>query len=126
MDSLRAGLVIYHPSDWAILLIRDARTSMWSFPKGRIEPYDRDLVDAAVRETYEETGFVLDKHYLLLTRMFETHGNTNLLYAEAKTPTLPFSSCVEQHVAEVAWVAVRDIKSIHCNFPLRAWRSRQQ
>lgn len=116
-----AGLVIYHPSVWAVLLVRDTRTNMWSFPKGRAETWDRDLVDTAVRETYEETGFVLDTHYRLLTRVFETHGNTDILYAEAKTSTLPFCTCTEQHVAEVAWIAVQDIPTIHGNFPLRTW-----
>ena len=121
MDSPRAGLVVYHPSAWAILLIRDTRTNIWSLPKGRVESYDRDLVDAAVRETYEETGFILDKHYRLLSHVFEVHGKARLFYAEAKTSMLPFSSCIEQHVAEVAWVPIQDIQSIHGNLPLRSW-----
>ena len=32
--------------------------------------------------------------------------------------------CYAQHVAEVAWVPIQDIQSIHGNFPLRLWGSR--
>lgn len=123
MNSKRdgAGLVIYHPSDWAVLLVRDTRTNMWSFPKGRAEAWDRDLIETAVRETYEETGMVLDKDYKLLTHCLEAYGSTHLLYAEATTSDLPFSYCIEQHVAEVAWVPIQDLARLKGNFALRAW-----
>lgn len=117
-----AGLVIYHPSAWAVLLVRDTRTDLWSFPKGRAEAWDRDLIDTAVRETYEETGMVLDINYRLLSRDLEAYGNTYLTYAEATTADLPFICCAEQHVAEVAWVPVHDIP-LQANFALRAWAS---
>lgn len=116
-----AGIVIYHPSDWAVLLIRDTRTNLWSFPKGRAEAYDRDLVDTAVRETFEETGMVLHVHYRLLSQYMEAYDKTRLMYAEATTANLPFISCIEQHVAEVAWVCVQDIQRLKGNHSLRAW-----
>lgn len=119
--SIGAGIVIYHPSVWAVLLIRDTRTNLWSFPKGRAETWDRDLVDTAVRETFEETGMVLHIHYRLLSRSMESYDKTRLMYAEATTANLPFTYCIEQHVAEVAWIRVEDIPRLKGNYSLRAW-----
>jgi 8-oxo-dGTP pyrophosphatase MutT (NUDIX family) len=116
-----AGLVIFHPSQSSILLVRDTRTDLWSFPKGRAESYDRDLVDTAVRETYEETGFVKDVNYRLLSHVSKLYGNTNILWAEATSPTLVFDSCIEQHVAEVAWIPISQIPHLKANSPVRVW-----
>lgn len=118
---LGAGLAIFHPTQWSVLLIRDTRTNMWSFPKGRAESYDGDLVDTAVRETYEETGFIKDIHYRLLSRTYKLYGNTNILWAEATSPTLVFSSCIEQNVAEVAWIPISAIQSINAIYVVRQW-----
>jgi 8-oxo-dGTP pyrophosphatase MutT (NUDIX family) len=116
----RAGLVIYHPHMAAVLLVRDTRTDKWSFPKGRAESYDRDLITTAIRETHEETGFVLNTHYKLTTTDWE-FTSVYLVRANALTAALPFTSCAEQHVAEVAWVHIRDILRLNGNAPLRGW-----
>ena len=45
-------LLLVHPT-------RAAWWATWSIPKGLVEPGERDL-DAAIRETHEETGLVID------------------------------------------------------------------
>jgi 8-oxo-dGTP pyrophosphatase MutT (NUDIX family) len=57
-DSARkrsAGIIVLRrvPDGWRLLLLRAFRN--WDFPKGRIEPGE-DPLDAALRETREETG----------------------------------------------------------------------
>jgi 8-oxo-dGTP pyrophosphatase MutT (NUDIX family) len=54
---LSAGIVVARREDnrWRFLLLRAFRN--WDFPKGEVEPGESPL-EAAVRETREETGLV--------------------------------------------------------------------
>lgn len=94
---------------------------MWGFPKGHPEPSDRDSLDTAVRETYAETGFVKDEHYRLLSTVAKFYENINVYWAEAFTSSLVFTSCIEENVAEVAWVPISRIPSMKCNQTVRLW-----
>ena len=55
---LAAGAVVVRPVDdgFRFLLLR--AYGYWDFPKGEIEPGDRDPLEAARREVTEETGLV--------------------------------------------------------------------
>lgn len=114
------GLVIIHPSDHCVLLVRDDRHNKWSFPKGRWEVEDADLVETAVRETREETGFLNNVHYVL-GQKFRTCARTQLVLAQALTSDLPLRSCAEHHVAEIAWIPFADVARLDGNLPLRLW-----
>lgn len=53
--------IIWHPEGLSVLFTRRTEhmrthAGQISFPGGRIEPVDADVVAAALRETYEETG----------------------------------------------------------------------
>ena len=50
---------IVYGNDSEILLVRQRDGDIWSTPGGAIEP-DEDPVDAAVRETWEETGLLVE------------------------------------------------------------------
>jgi 8-oxo-dGTP pyrophosphatase MutT (NUDIX family) len=119
------GLVILNPSKNAVLLIRDDRTQKWSFPKGRYEIYDADLLATAIRETEEETGFVLNKDYVLDNSVLRSYANTQLVLAYSLTDALPFQVCAEHHVAEVAWVPFEKIARLNHNLPLRLWAKKE-
>lgn len=56
---LSCGLLVQSPAGW--FLAHATRTPRWDLPKGRIEP-DETPLQAALRETLEETG--LDLSYL--------------------------------------------------------------
>ena len=66
-----AVAVVVVPSPDAVLLIRRAERAgdPWSghmaLPGGRRDPADQDLIDTAVRETYEEVGLQLERADLL-------------------------------------------------------------
>jgi len=55
-----AGVIIFDGDQ--VLILRSG--SKWSFPKGGLEDGE-SLMDAAIRETQEETGLVLDRDYEL-------------------------------------------------------------
>lgn len=60
--------VITFDSNARALLVRHAETGEWTTPGGMIEPYETPA-DAAVRETWEETGL-----YVELTRVIGVFG----------------------------------------------------
>jgi 8-oxo-dGTP pyrophosphatase MutT (NUDIX family) len=113
-----AGLFILHPKGDSVLLIRDDRHNKWSFPKGRKEDTDADLYATAIRETYEETGFQKDVHYIL-GKSGRSFGKAHIIVAYALTSDLPFTSCPTHHVAEVAWIPLKEIGALDANMPLR-------
>lgn len=53
---LTASAWIVHPDKAQILLIHHLKLSRWLQPGGHIEPEDRDVLNAALREAREETG----------------------------------------------------------------------
>jgi 8-oxo-dGTP pyrophosphatase MutT (NUDIX family) len=60
--------VITFDAQARVLLVRHAETGEWTTPGGMIEPYETPA-DAAVRETWEETGL-----YVELTRVIGVFG----------------------------------------------------
>lgn len=117
--------MIHHPTEQAVLLVRDIRTNKWSFPKGRSESCDIDYIDTAIRETLEETGFVQYKHYVVKNSKMRSCARTYLVDAQALTSELPFSSRKDEFVAEVAWMPISKIKAINGNLSLRMWAQKE-
>lgn len=54
----KAGTIIIEQDSSQTLLILDRRSGLWGFPKGAIEQ-NENVCQAAIRETYEETGIKL-------------------------------------------------------------------
>ena len=46
--------------DGAVLLVHRPRYDDWTFPKGKLESTDESLEACALREVWEETGFVCE------------------------------------------------------------------
>lgn len=62
-DRLVIGVAVFHPSlaDPAILIVQRAAheeflPNVWELPGGHVEATDATIIDAVVRETFEETG----------------------------------------------------------------------
>ena len=85
-----AALLRYESREPEVLLMERAsrKGDRWSgqvsFPGGREEPHDTDLLATAVRETHEEVGVDLHTSARLL-------GRTNAIRAVAKGKVLPMS-----------------------------------
>ena len=87
----------------------------WNAPSGFLD-YDEDLTDCAVREVYEETGIVIDKHdmhfftldsdpkrtnQVVLARYYANYsGDLNAITTEHSEPN---------EVEEVKWIPIQDI-----------------
>ena len=72
MPDADAAVAILHAGDnrESVLLIRrveregDPWSGHWSFPGGRCDPGDRDLLDTALRELEEECGIRLERNHM--------------------------------------------------------------
>ena len=51
-----ASAFVLHPAEAAVALILHSKIGRWLQPGGHVEPTDGSIVDAALREVYEEVG----------------------------------------------------------------------
>ena len=61
------GTVVFHQTDnyeYTFLLIKQQNTYHWGFPKGHVE-HKESRVQAALRETYEETGLEVNLYHFI-------------------------------------------------------------
>jgi len=59
-----AGLILRNPQG-QVLLVRDARSGRWGFPKGHPEKRDKNIpLNTATRECFEETGLTVNDYII--------------------------------------------------------------
>lgn len=84
----------------------------WGLPKGKVEDYDKDLKSAAIREVYEETGYILDYNYVSSFPMKSGSAKKNYLAIVKndcmKNLTRDFIEYGKEILA-VAWAPISDI-----------------
>lgn len=62
-----AGIILRNING-QILLVCDAKSGRWGFPKGHPEPIDKNMpIKTAIRECFEETRLVADVDYIIDT-----------------------------------------------------------
>lgn len=100
----------------SILLVQDATSKTWSFPRGKIGK-DEDDVKCAIRECYEETGLDLSNHIRP-----DKYMNTNM---QGKQIRIYFCTDVAMNVVEkfkpmstfeikdMKWFSVKSLKKLH-------------
>lgn len=82
----------------------------WVFPGGVVEEYE-SVVDAAVRETQEETGYMVMAHDLVSKRIFP-NSTVYINYVSCGLLSGSPSEVTDTHeVAEVKWVLPSDLKN---------------
>lgn len=62
MNYAGAGLILLSSDLTSTLLVRDARSGKWGFPKGHRETTDVSDLACATRECFEETGLTTDDY----------------------------------------------------------------
>lgn len=100
--ALSCGLVLLN-EDGEVLLAHATETRHWDIPKGAPDPGENDR-DAALRETREETGLVLDSHALIELGRFPYRRDkelhlfaTRLRRAEVALDTLTCTSMFKSY-----------------------------
>jgi len=74
------GTILLNKKCTKILLCQDYKSKSWTVPAGKVNQNEKGI-DAAIRETYEETGFDIDMNFGLTKRDYykeeDNDGNQN-------------------------------------------------
>jgi len=95
-------------SDHKVLVIRGRKTGKWSFPKGHPEDNESEL-DAAIRETKEETGLLLNTWY---QQSLQLATGVYFIYNMKEQQCSPLDT---QEVTETRWVSLDTLKKMNVN-----------
>jgi 8-oxo-dGTP pyrophosphatase MutT (NUDIX family) len=96
-----------------VLLIRDARSRKWGFPKGHREPEDASDLHTAVRECREETGLEASAYTVVEPSFRLTRGSASYLfrYAILKATEPEPLTIRPGEIEAYAWVPVASLLS---------------
>jgi 8-oxo-dGTP pyrophosphatase MutT (NUDIX family) len=117
MTSLGAGIILTRGD--RVLLLKAVDSGIWSFPKGHMESEDMgNLFFTAIREVFEETGYVYGRHYLV----GESRRLDKRLYWMARPcPWLPDPVLRPKEHQQWRWVTKEDICWMNVNKGVKKW-----
>lgn len=104
-----------------VLFVQNRETKKWSFPKGHRESFDNSYYDTAIREVFEETGYVVTEDYEICDNGWSLWGErpywTGIMLTN-KTPKL-----LEAEHGAVTWFDV-DKKTLGLSFikDVKEWK----
>lgn len=120
-----AGLILLTP-DFRVLLVQDAKTQKWGFPKGHRETFDENDVQTAIREVQEETG-ILPFSYTLQEPGFRiTKGSSSYIFRYAILHSQSMGAIQNaKEISRMQWTPILDLlqnpDSLDGNKYLRTW-----
>jgi 8-oxo-dGTP pyrophosphatase MutT (NUDIX family) len=131
MSYLGSGFVFLSHDLASILLVHDARSGKWGFPKGHRESIDNNNdIQTAIRETFEETGYSAEM-YTIIPDVFKINkGSQSYLFRYAivnddllkPAPRFNFAE-----IRETRWVSIKQLLEasniLDGNKYLRTWIS---
>lgn len=107
MSYVGAGLIVLSADGKKTLLVHDARSGKWGFPKGHRETFDKSDIETATRECYEETGLTPEDYYIHNDVYKISKGSQSYLfrYAVMKDGNKASLRCgPTKEIAAVAWI----------------------
>src|SRR3990167_10337695 len=115
---ITAGTVSYRVvnGDIEILLVKPAKgNNGWQIPKGHLMMSNNEPVqDAAVRETYEETGIKVSLLDFLGSVKYPVPEGQKIVYAYLSEPTNPNQQISgDGENAEVKWTSITKLQNIN-------------
>jgi 8-oxo-dGTP pyrophosphatase MutT (NUDIX family) len=125
-DLVRAGVILEH-SNGTVLCVKSALSGRWSFTKGHREPFDLTFRETAVREVFEEVGYLEGTHYTLTPAPSTSYGRS-VYWQGIPTPLLtqvPRLNASEH--SDAAWLSPHELYTKRRTTPdIKAWlKSRQ-
>jgi 8-oxo-dGTP pyrophosphatase MutT (NUDIX family) len=130
MSYAGAGLIILSSDAQCVLLIHDARSHKWGFPKGHREPDDCGDLHTATREVWEETGLT-SEDYVVFPEVFKiSKGSQSYLFRYAilkdeGRKTAVHIAANNHEISEYRWVPLRVLleatEVLDGNKYLRTW-----
>ncbi len=123
-ENLRAGTVIYDKNDKLLLVLQ--KNNIWSLPKGSVK-HNESFYNAALRETYEETGMDISLYTPIAIEEYLLYGNTSYYVFIYKLPIayneLEFNNTYLNEVSDVKWVTINPsfLKDYRVNLLTRSY-----
>ena len=107
-----AGCIIV--KDNKILMVKEAKKKyygQWNFPAGKVYEFEK-ITDAAIRETFEETGCKVKLTGVLPIVSLDLKENTHVIVkftADIVEESIKFD---EQEILDVQWIDIERIKNM--------------
>jgi 8-oxo-dGTP pyrophosphatase MutT (NUDIX family) len=126
MNFTGAGIILFTP-DFRVLLVQDARTKKWGFPKGHREDTDESDVMTAQREVLEETG-IPPSAYTLYEHPFRIiRGSASYIFRYAILNTTDYLGSIQcpKEIGGLQWISLVQFflhpECVDGNKYLRTW-----
>ncbi len=121
-----AGFILITP-DFRVLLVQDAKTKKWGFPKGHRESEDTDDLATAIREVQEETG-IQPTSYIVQDQPFRiTKGSSSYIFRYAIMCQQSGYVQNSREISRIQWISILDLmqnpEKLDGNKYLRTWIS---
>jgi len=114
-----AGIILIN--DGKVLLLQGV-TGIWSFPKGHGEIDDANPFITAIRETFEETGYMLGVDYEIVGDKMRL--DKRVYWTARPLRTLREPSLIAREHKSFMWVPVGDVNWLNINSGIKAWARR--
>ncbi len=107
MSYTGAGLILFTPN-FQVLLVQDARTKKWGFPKGHREESDISDIHTAQREMLEETG-IPPTAYTIYEHPFRIiRGSSSYIFRYAMLHSTEYLGSIQcpREIGGLQWVSL--------------------
>lgn len=126
-DHAGAGFILFTP-DFRFLLVQDAKTGKWGFPKGHREPQDACDLATAHRELFEETGLREEAYRVFESPFRIVRGSSSYIFRYAMLKSLDAQHTVQfplREISAVQWLPLAacflNVECVDGNKYLRTW-----
>ncbi len=126
MNYTGAGFILFTP-DFRVLLVQDAKTKKWGFPKGHREECDTSEIHTAERELHEETG-ISPTSYTIYEHPFRIiRGSASYIFRYAILNTTEYLGAIQcrAEISAIQWVSLVQFylnpECVNGNKYLRTW-----
>lgn len=112
------------------LLVKEKTSNKWGFPKGSVEK-NESLVDCALREFREETGYTLEKRQIFIGKTFKCHKCMYFIVYinttdDAENSLIPYTMSTENidrdEIVDMFWVNLSDVNPDEMNSGLKMYK----
>lgn len=118
-----AGLILRN-AKFNVILVRDARSKRWGFPKGHPESVDKkNPINTAVRETFEETGLKYGQDYVLDKANGKRIGKRIYFSGVCLSESFDRAMMPQGEISDVSWWCIEELFKNEniLNSDLRCW-----
>jgi ADP-ribose pyrophosphatase YjhB (NUDIX family) len=105
----KAGVIVHDKTQNKLLIIQ-SRGNLWGFPKGSLK-INETFVDCAIRELYEETGIMLEKHQINTQNSIQIKSSNMYFYINMKECNVNIQNHILDNDANgIGWININCIK----------------